>query len=116
MDKNRKQQKKAKRQKKHIKRNRNHQEINLQKIGMKRRKKEVRHMRVMAGLTVFFLAVTLLFQDNMSSYQMEMNYRDYGKWFLRAPIGRECLLRKCRGNLDREYALSKKEWRFRERD
>ncbi len=87
MDKNRNQQKKAKRQKKHIKRNRNHQEINLQKIGMKRRKKEVRHMRVMAGLTVFFLAVTLLFQDNMSSYQMEMNYRDYGKWFLRAPIG-----------------------------
>lgn len=62
-----------------------HQGIHLQRLGMKRRKKEVRHMKIMAALTVFFLALTLLFQDNMSNYQMEMNYRDYGAWFMREP-------------------------------
>lgn len=62
-----------------------HQEINLQRRGMRRRKKEVRHMKIMTGLTVFFLAVTLLFQDNMNRYQMEMNYNNYGEWFMRQP-------------------------------
>lgn len=61
------------------------QEINLQKRGMRRRKKEVRHMKIMTGLTVLFLAVTFLFQDNMNQYQMEMNYHNYGEWFMRQP-------------------------------
>lgn len=59
--------------------------INLQRRGMKRRKKEIRHMRAMAGLTVFFMVLTLIFQDNMEKYQMEMNYNRYGEWFLRKP-------------------------------
>ena len=59
--------------------------IHLQRCGMKRRKKEIRHMRAMAGLTVFFLVLTLIFQDNMEKYQMEMNYNRYGEWFLRKP-------------------------------
>lgn len=63
-----------------------HQEINLQKLGMKRRKKEVRHMKIMTALTVLFLALTLLFQDNMNQYQMEMNYKSYGEWLLREPM------------------------------
>lgn len=63
-----------------------YQEINLQKTGMKRRKKEVRHMKIMIALTVLFLSVTLLFQDNMNLYQMEVNYKNYGEWLLREPI------------------------------
>lgn len=59
--------------------------INLQRRGMKRRKKEIRHMRAMAGLSVFFMVLTLIFQDNMEKYQMEMNYNRYGEWFLRKP-------------------------------
>lgn len=62
------------------------QEINLQKVGMKRRKKEVLHMKIMTGLMVVFLTVTLLFQDNMNQYQMEMNYCHYGAWLIREPV------------------------------
>ena len=43
------------------------------KKGLKRRKKEVRRMRVMTCLAVFFLAFALLFQDNMSELKMELN-------------------------------------------
>lgn len=59
--------------------------MKLQRLGMARRKKEIRHMRVMTGLIVMFLALTLLFQDNMKSYQMEINFQNYGEWFLRVP-------------------------------
>ena len=38
-------------------------------------------MRVMTCLAVFFLAFTLLLQDNLGSLQMELNYRNYGRWF-----------------------------------
>ncbi len=51
------------------------------KKGLKRRKKEVRRMRVMTCLAVFFLAFALLFQDNMSELKMELNYRNCGSWF-----------------------------------
>lgn len=61
--------------------------VNLQKTGMKRRKKEVRHMKVLAGLSVIFLALTLLFSENMKSYQQEINFHNYGEWFLRQPEG-----------------------------
>lgn len=61
--------------------------VNLQKMGMKRRKKEVRHVKVMAGLSVIFLALTLLFSENMKSYQLEINFHNYGEWFMRQPEG-----------------------------
>ena len=48
---------------------------------LKRRKKEVRRMRVMTCLAVFFLAFSLLLQDNLGALQMELNYRNYGRWF-----------------------------------
>ncbi len=51
------------------------------KKGLKRRKKEVRRMRVMTCLAVFFLAFSLLLQDNLGALQMELNYRNYGRWF-----------------------------------
>ncbi len=67
------------------KRKKGSQVIHLEKLSMKRRKKDVRFMRFMAGITVLFLALTLLFQDNMNEYQMEMNYHSYGEWLLRVP-------------------------------
>ncbi len=51
------------------------------KKGLKRRKKEVRRMRVMTCLAVLFLAFTLLLQDNLGAVQMELNYKNYGRWF-----------------------------------
>lgn len=60
--------------------------LNLQRIGVKRRKKDFRFMRRMAGLMCFFLTLVLLFQDNMNQYQMEMNYQNYGEWIIREPV------------------------------
>jgi hypothetical protein len=54
----------------------------LFRIGLRRRKKEVRRMKVMMCLAVFFIAFMLLFQDNMNSYQMELNYRSFGSWLV----------------------------------
>lgn len=59
---------------------------NLWQIGIKRRKKEIRFMKIMSGLMCFFLALILLFQDNMNRYQMEMNYHSFGEWLIREPI------------------------------
>jgi|GEM_PF-1429795 len=55
--------------------------LNLFKLGLKRRKKEVRRMRIMICLAVFFLAFILLLQDNLGAFQMELNYKNYGRWF-----------------------------------
>ena len=63
--------------------------LNLQKLGMKRRKREVRNMKVMAMLSVVFLSMTLLFSENMKSYQQEMNFHAYGEWIFCQPDGRE---------------------------
>lgn len=52
----------------------------LFKKGLKRRGREVRRMRVMTCLAVFFLAFTLLFQDNINAFQLELNYKRHGKW------------------------------------
>lgn len=49
--------------------------------GLYRRKKEVRRMRKMICLAVFFLAVSILLQDNLGNLQMAQNYRKYGEWF-----------------------------------
>lgn len=49
--------------------------------GLKRRKNEVRRMRIMMCLAVFFLAVSMLLQDNLGNLQMAQNYRKYGSWF-----------------------------------
>ncbi len=53
------------------------------KKGLKRRSKEVRRMRVMTCLAVFFLALTLLLQDNLNAYRMQANYMDFGSWAVR---------------------------------
>ena len=53
----------------------------LFRVGLKRRKKEVRRMRVMMCIAVFFLAFPFLFQDNMNGYQMDLNYSIFGQWF-----------------------------------
>jgi len=42
-------------------------------------------MRAMLGLSVMFLAFTLLFQDNMNAYTMQMNYQSYGQWLIQTP-------------------------------
>jgi len=63
--------------------------LNLQRLGMKRRKKEVRNMKMMAMLSVIFLSMTLLFSENMKSYQQEMNFHAYGEWFFCQPDGME---------------------------
>ncbi len=54
------------------------------KKGLKRRKKEVRRMRVMTCLAVFFLVFTLLLQDNLNAYRMQANYMNFGTWAVRA--------------------------------
>ena len=54
----------------------------LFRIGLKRRKKEVRRLRIMMCLAVFFLAFPFLFQDNMNGYQMNENYRAFGSWIV----------------------------------
>ena len=54
----------------------------LFRLGLKRRKKEVRRMRLMMCIAVFFLAFTFLFQDNMNGYQMAVNYRAFGRWIV----------------------------------
>ncbi|MBQ4382735.1 MAG: ABC transporter permease [Oscillospiraceae bacterium] len=54
-------------------------------LGLKRRKKEVRRLKVMMCLAVFFITFMLLFQDNMNSCQMELNYRSFGTWLTAAP-------------------------------
>ena len=55
----------------------------LFKKGLKRRGKEVRRMRVMTCLAVFFLVFTLLLQDNLNAYRMEANYQSFGRWAVR---------------------------------
>lgn len=57
------------------------------KKSIKRRGKEIRRMRVMTCLAVFFLSFTLLLQDNIGAYRMELNYREYGHWFAYATDG-----------------------------
>ena len=52
----------------------------LFRLGMKRRSKQVRRLRIMTCLAVFFLTTLLLFQDNINAYTMQMNYRSYGSW------------------------------------
>ena len=52
--------------------------------GMKRRAREVRRMRIMTCLAVFFLAFTLLLQDNLNACRMEMNFLSYGSWAARS--------------------------------
>lgn len=54
----------------------------LFRLGLKRRKHEVRRLRVMMCLAVFFLAFPFLFQDNMNGYQMNENYRTFGRWIV----------------------------------
>lgn len=56
----------------------------LFRLGMKRRTREVRRLRFMLCLSVFFFAFVLLFQDNMNSYTMESNYRSYGRWLIQS--------------------------------
>ncbi len=48
--------------------------------GVVRRKKEIRRMRIMTCIAVFFLVFTLLLQDNLNAFQKEMNDRKYGSW------------------------------------
>ena len=52
----------------------------LFKKGLKRRGKEVRRMRVMTCLAVFFLAFILLLQDNVNAFQLQLNYKRCGRW------------------------------------
>lgn len=52
----------------------------LFRLGLKRRKKEVRRMRLMMCIAVFFLVFIFLFQDNMNGYQMAVNYKTFGRW------------------------------------
>ena len=54
------------------------------RLGLRRRKKETRRLRLMTALSVFFLAFTLLFQDNMGAYQTALNDETYGAWFVRS--------------------------------
>ena len=55
----------------------------LFRIGLRRRKREVRMLRFMMGLAVFLTAFVLLFQDNVNAYVMQNNYRSYGRWLFR---------------------------------
>ena len=59
----------------------------LFKKGLKRRGREVRRMRIMTCLAVFFLAFTLLLQDNLNAYRMQANYMNYGSWAVRCDDG-----------------------------
>ena len=52
----------------------------LFRLGLKRRKKEVRRMRLMMCIAVFFLVFTFLFQDNMNGYRMAVNFKTFGSW------------------------------------
>ena len=59
----------------------------LFRLGLKRRKKEVRRMRLMICIAVFFLAFPFLFQDNMNGYQMSVNYHTFGQWIAYSESG-----------------------------
>lgn len=61
--------------------------MNVFRIGLKRQKREVARMRILTCLAVFFLAVMLLLQDNIGGLRMELNFRNYGRWFACATDG-----------------------------
>jgi hypothetical protein len=49
---------------------------------IRRRRKEIARVSVVAFLAAFFVMATLLFQDNVDSYQQQENKLNYGEWFL----------------------------------
>lgn len=49
---------------------------------MIRRYKEMRKVIIITFIAVFFIAATLVFQDNINNYLMESNYIHYGDWIL----------------------------------
>lgn len=53
----------------------------LVRLSTKRNGKASARIRLLACLAVFFLAFTLLLQDGLSAYQMEINFQNYGRWF-----------------------------------
>ena len=55
----------------------------LFRLGLKRRKKETRRLKIMAAICVLFLSFMLLFQENMNGVQGRVNDDKYGAWFLR---------------------------------
>ncbi len=52
--------------------------------GLKRRAKEVRRMRIMTCIAVFFLVFTMLLQDNLNAFQKVINDDKYGSWLVRS--------------------------------
>lgn len=59
------------------------------KKGLKRRKKEVARMRIIACISALLLVFLLLLQDNVNAFQMELNYKRFGRWAVSAPSGSE---------------------------
>lgn len=57
--------------------------LSLLFVGLRRRRGEVRRLRVMTALAVLLLSFALIFQDNMNGFTMESNYRSYGSWVFR---------------------------------
>lgn len=49
---------------------------------IRRRKKEISRVSIIAFLAAFFVMATLLFQNNVDSYQQQENKLNYGEWFL----------------------------------
>jgi len=59
-----------------------HRFRNMIFTSIKRRKKDISRVSLVAFLAAFFVMVTLLFQDNVDSYQQRENRQNYGDWFL----------------------------------
>lgn len=58
--------------------------LKLTVTGLKRRKREMRYVSIVAFIAVFFMSSVTLFQTIMDRYLMETNYQNYGDWVLSA--------------------------------
>lgn len=50
--------------------------------GMKRRKKEIRHVSIVTFVSVLFLSAIILFQSTMNNYLFQKNLDTYGNWIV----------------------------------
>lgn len=58
--------------------------LKLTVTGLKRRKREMRYVSIVAFIAVFFMSSVTLFQTILDRYLMETNYQNYGDWVLSA--------------------------------
>ncbi len=56
--------------------------MQLLRISRKRRRKQIYRITIMAFLISVFVCASILYHSQMSAYQRQADYKNYGKWFL----------------------------------